>query len=946
MSASWKRIQSLFLEAVDLCPEERARFLDTACPDDAEIRRQVESLLAHDGADARRIEEALEDTAQSLLASEDVTGKRLGAWRVLREIGRGGMGAVYLATRDDDQFQKRVAIKVVKRGMDTAELLRRFRRERQILANLDHPYIARLIDGGSTPDGRPFLVMEYVEGRPIDVYCRDLGLDVEPRCQLFSKVCEAVSYAHRNLVIHRDLKPGNILVAADGSPKLLDFGVAKLLDTETVSGLTTITAGRLLTPEYASPEQVRGQLIGTASDIYALGAILYELLTGFKAQHVDSPTPAELERVICETEVQPPSTRVEPADSRLRKRLSGDLDNIVLMAMRKEPEHRYSSVDLFAEDIQRHLEARTVTARRASFGYRFGKYARRNRLWLVAASLVVVSMVGGTWTSLSEARRARIEQQRAEARLSQMVELANRALFDVHGSIERLPGATDARRQLVRTTLDYLEKLSKDAGDDERLRKALGAAYFRLGDLQGYAFAPNLGDSAGAIKSYRSSAAILDPLHRALPNDAEVQRLWLETQTHLAWVLEGIGDTASASRVLHEGLPSAAALSRSPYAGLDAQRLEGEFYELLATAAKNRVPAEALTYARRYIDIFSGLAARYPDRADFVLEQSNGYSLVGQVLHVQGDSQGALAQFRQCVALREALLKAHPHDVIYKRNLMIGYGHVGDTLGGPGFYNLGDSEGARSYYRKAVAIGEEIYNADPHDSTAKFDLAAGLGRLGMVDVPNSGLADSLAALQRSVRMLETLVAADPDKLSVKIQLARAQEYTGHRLRGLRRYAEAIASYRRSVALSDSMLEADPTSRVALCQAVASGRGMATAIALAGDRDGSLRQARATIARAQAGVNAGPDKRSRQRYAAESTMELGSVYEILAKQSPASRERQDWEAARSALQQAISQLDAAMADGKLTSVDAADRERAQNLLAEAEKHLSASQRDRQ
>jgi tRNA A-37 threonylcarbamoyl transferase component Bud32/tetratricopeptide (TPR) repeat protein len=941
MSEGWERIQNVFLEAAELPPDERVRFLDTACARDPELRREVESLLAYDGADARRIEDALEDTAQSLFESEGVTGARLGAWRVLQEIGRGGMGAVYLATRDDAQFQKRVAIKVVKRGMDTAELLSRFRRERQILANLDHTYIARLIDGGSTPEGRPFLVMEYVEGRPIDVYCRELGLDIEARCRLFLKVCEAVSYAHRNLVIHRDLKPDNILVAANGEPKLVDFGVAKLLDTELDSGLTTITAGRLLTPEYASPEQVRGQLIGAASDIYALGTILYELLTGTKAQRVESHTPAELERVICETEVQPPSARVEPANSRLRKRLSGDLDNIVLMAMRKEPERRYSSVDLFAEDVRRHLEGRTVTARRDSFSYRFGKHARRNRLWLAGASLVAVSMVGGTWTALSEAHHARIEQRRAEVRLSQMVELANRALFDVHGSIERLPGATDARRKLVGTTLDYLEKLSKDAGDDERLRKALGAAYYRLGDLQGYALAPNLGDTAGAIKSYQSSAAILNPLRRAHPNDAEVQRLWLETQTHLASVLEGIGDTASASRVLRDRLPAAAVLSRLPGAGLDAQRLEGEFYELLATAAKDRVPGEALTYARRYLDIFSGLARRYPDRADFVLEQSTGYSLVGLVLHAQADSHGALAQFRQCVALREALVEAHPHDVVYKRNLMIGYGHIGDTLGGPAFYNLGDSEGARSYYRRAVAIGEEIFNADPRDSTAKFDLAAGLGRLGMVDVAASGIAESLAALQRSVRMLETLVVADPNKLSVKIQLARAEEYTGHRLRGLGRYAEAIAGYRRSMALADSMLEADPTSRVALAEAVASGRGMATAMAMAGDRAGSLREAGATIARAQAGVSAGPDKRSRQRFVAESTMELGSIYGILAKQAPASHERQDWEAARSALHQATSQLEAMVANGKLTSVDTADAKRAQNLLTEAEEHLSAS-----
>src|SRR5450631_1311041 len=603
MSENWERIQSLFLEALDLRPEQRADFLDIACADDAETRREVESLIAHDGDCEDRIADALKDTAESLFESEDVTGARLGPWRVLEEVGRGGMGTVYLASRDDAEFEKRVAIKVVKGGMDTAELLNRFRRERQILAQLDHASIARLIDGGSTSQGRPFLVMEFVEGRPIDVYCREAGLDVEARCRLFLKVCEAVSYAHRNLVVHRDLKPGNILVAVDGSPKLLDFGVAKLLDTEPDSG-HTINGERLMTPEYASPEQVRGEIVGTASDVYALGAILYELLTGVKAQSVDSHSPTEVERIVCETEVEAPSSRIAASNARLRRRLSGDLDNIVLMAMRKEPGRRYSSVDLFAEDIARHLDGRTVTGRPASVSYRFGKFARRHRIWLAAASLVAISLVGGPWASLTAARDARIERRRAEDRLSQTVELVNHALFDVNDSIARLPGATDSRRQLVKSTLDYLERVSKDAGNDERLRKALGAAYFRLGDLQGYPFAPNLGDTAGAMKSYRSSAEILDPLHRTHPDDAEAQLLWLQTQGRLANLLSQSGDSDGASKLIQDALPAAVSLARLPGAEVNAAQIQGEFYSLLANAPARHDPAQALPSARRYLESF------------------------------------------------------------------------------------------------------------------------------------------------------------------------------------------------------------------------------------------------------------------------------------------------------------------------------------------------------
>ena len=938
----WDRIQALFLQALDVSLEERPRYLERACAGDPELRREVESLLAHDGTGEGRMADALQHTLQSLFEDEDLTATRLGAWRVIKEIGRGGMGTVYLASRDDDQFRKYVAIKVVKGGMDTREILLRFRHERQILAQLDHRYIARLIDGGNTSQGRPFLVMEYVQGRPIDVYCRQDGLDIEARCRLFLKVCQAVSYAHRNLVIHRDLKPSNILVAFDGSPKLLDFGVAKLLDTETDSTqANTIVGSRLITPAYASPEQIRGERVNAASDIYALGAILYELLTGVKAQQLESHTPSELERVICRTEVPPPSTRIDASNVRLRKRLLGDLDTIVMKAMRKEPEERYSSVDLFYKDVGCYLKGQTITAQPPSLTYRVRKFAQRHRFSLAAVVLVVTTMIAGTWTALVEAHRARIEQRRAEARLSQMVELANRALFDVHGSIERLPGATEARQQLVKTTLDFLEKLSKDAGDDEGLRKALGAAYFRLGDLQGYPFTPNLGDTAGAMKSYQTSSALVDPLRRAHPDDAEAQLLWLEIQDRVAALLNQRGDSDGAAKVLRAALAATAKLERLQNGSVAAEQERGDFYGLLAEITERHNPGEALPYANTYLDIFTKLAARYPDRADLVNEQSNGYALVGRVLHDQGDLRGTLDRYLQCVALRENLLKSHPNDVVYKRNLMIGYGHLGDTLGSPVAYNLGDSVGALAYYRKAVDIGGEIYDADPKDSTAKYDFAAGLERLGMVEVPPSGLPESLTRLQQSAALLEALVADDPKNVPRKRMLALTLEYEGHRLQSLRRYRGAIASYKQSVALSDAILSADPADRPALSQGVASGRGMATAMALAGNRAGALEQAQATIQRAESGGNASIDERSRARYMAEGTIELGSIYEILAKRSSLPQRNRDWQAAYSTLLHAISALTGIAPGGKLSSIEEKDLQNARNLLAEAEMHLPAS-----
>ena len=458
------------------------------------------------------------------------------------------MGAVYLAVRDDEQFRQQAAIKVMKYGLDTAELLDRFRRERQILASLDHPYIARLIDGGSTPEGRPYFVMEYIEGQTIDAWRRDRNSSVEECCRLFLKVCEAVAHAHRSLVVHRDLKPGNILITADGSPKLLDFGVAKLLSPDEEPDRTvTGVAVRPLTPEYASPEQVLGKPVTTATDVYSLGAILYELLTGSKARHIPSRSPADIEHAVCWSLSPGPATR-SPQLCRERPACAASypatLDNIVQMAMRKEPERRYASVDRFAADIGRYLGGWPVSARKDSWRYRSFKFLRRHRLALAAATLSVLSLVMGTVLALSQARRAetarqvaetqredavaarrsaehehsladqeraraeseaslaRGEQRRAQQRLTQMVDLANHSLFDIHSQIERLPGATEARRQIVNTTLQYLEELSKGAANDERLRMAAGDGYLKLAQLQGDPYGPSLRDYPGALKAF------------------------------------------------------------------------------------------------------------------------------------------------------------------------------------------------------------------------------------------------------------------------------------------------------------------------------------------------------------------------------------------------------------------------------------------------------------
>lgn len=419
----WQQIKDLFHSALERDSTQRSAYMAEVCAGDPDLRSEVESLLAYDEREASFLSAPLGEI-RTTSADDAMVGRQVGPYRLVREIGHGGMGAVYLASRVDGRFQKQVAVKVLKRGMDTDVILRRFRQEQQVLATFDHPNIVKLIDAGISDDGRPYFIMEYVEGVPIDVYCDTHRLPTAERLTLFRTVCDAVAYAHDHQVIHRDLKPSNMLITREGVPKLLDFGIAKLLTPE-LSGRTldsTATAPRPMTPEYASPEQVRGGLMTPASDVYALGALLYELLTGHRPYRGLDRTPQEIVRAICEAPAEKPSTainrieQVPGADGELtltpasvsstrdgepetlRRRLAGDLDAIVLMALRKEPERRYASVETFSEDLRRHQEGLPITARRDTRWYRGGKFVKRHRaafVTTVTGLMIALAGIGG-----------------------------------------------------------------------------------------------------------------------------------------------------------------------------------------------------------------------------------------------------------------------------------------------------------------------------------------------------------------------------------------------------------------------------------------------------------------------------------------------------------------------------------------------------------------------
>jgi serine/threonine protein kinase/tetratricopeptide (TPR) repeat protein len=540
----WAQIRQIFDGALERSEVDRAAYLRVVCARDDELRREVESLLAsHDSAGdfLNKPAASLAGTTQTLISSgidlqEYPPGHRVGAYALQKCIGRGGMGSVWLATRSDNEFKKQVAIKLVKRGMDTQEILRRFRLERQVLAGLTHPNIAALIDGGSTPDGLPYLMMEYVEGIRIDRYCEQHKSTITERLKLFGDVCAAVQYAHGNLVVHRDLKAGNILVTAEGIPKLLDFGIAKLIRTEfdTLAAAETRLELRPMTLDYASPEQVRGEAITTATDVYSLGVLLYKLLTEKSPYGLAARSDSSLRKAICEQEPLKPSAVVltdekavipdatqkidltqeetrEKARRRLQKKLAGDLDMIVLMALRKEPSRRYASVEQFSEDIRRYLAGRPVIARSDTFGYRAARFVRRNAVSVAAASIAALTLFGATIFEQRSAARAAQRDSIAEARLNVVEAESLQQQRDLMDAYFRLAESQSppAALETYRTALASARDFERNHPGLPVASRSVARAAIRVGEL-----APE-----EAFDRFTEAQSRLEPVAEANPND-------------------------------------------------------------------------------------------------------------------------------------------------------------------------------------------------------------------------------------------------------------------------------------------------------------------------------------------------------------------------------------------------------------------------------------------
>ena len=796
----FQEVEHLFLAALEHPRSEQEAFVRDACDTDEGLRANVMAMLAQDDAAEQLLQGAVQRAAQSLWSSGPAVepGRQIGPYLTVLEIGRGGMGVVYHAIRSDGEFHQAVALKVVRRGADSAHILRRFRAERQILARLEHPNIARLLDGGRTAEGEPYFVMELVEGAaPIIEYCVRQKLDLEARLRLFLAVCEAVGCAHRNLIVHRDLKPSNILVAAGGVVKLLDFGIAKVLETEGQPRpeADTTTESRMLTPQYASPEQVRGEPVTTATDVYSLGAVLYEMLCGAKAQKFDTYTPLEVARVICEREPERPSAVLRSQGQvRLARQVETDLDNIVLLAMRKDPGRRYSSVDALAEDLRRHLAHRPVIARQESITYKMGRFVRRNRLAVAASTLAAASLLVGTGVSLMQARRA-------ERRFEEVRRLANTFLFDLHSEIATLPGATKARHMVVKTAVDYLDRLAKEARGEAALERELAVAYHRLGDAQGNVIRASLGDTDAAIQSYRKAEALLDDVLQRNPRD-------LEAQAALVPLCAALGDafwyqrrTGEARKTLEKGMLVAERLQRERPSN---QEWTAQRARLLVAAARGPLEAaESARAAAQAVEMLEPVASGAD--VDIRILLGDAYSMVGRNAARSGDLRDSLGIYLKNLKLRMEIASEKPQDTEVQRVLMLAYGHLGDTLGYEWTANLGDVPAAMKHYNSMLQIAVRLYQSDSSNRRAAMDYGFALMRVGTTMPAEEGHQKAIASLEKARGILGHLAEKDPGNRVLWGSVAQVETSLGDRRRLTRDLPTALAAYSRAVEIGERLL---------------------------------------------------------------------------------------------------------------------------------------------
>jgi eukaryotic-like serine/threonine-protein kinase len=719
----WSLVEALFEGALERPLAERRQYLADACANDPELLAEVESLLEND-RDAENVlrsmvaDDLTEMTRSSISAD---LGSQVGPYLLVRELDSGGMGVVYLAVRSDDHYFQIVAIKMIRKGLESPELVQRFRVERQVLATLNHPNIGAILDGGETKDGRPFIVMEYVEGQPITQASEAQGLSIRERIDVFRSLCCAVHYAHQKLIIHRDIKPSNVLVTPEGVVKLIDFGTSKPLEPQLFLKDETPTGGGLgmMTPDYASPEQLQGKPLSTATDVYSLGVLLFELLTGSRPYKLRSLAPSAQQRVLTPPEVRKPSSAPD-LSKRRRKEIAGDLDKIVMTATDHDPAQRYQSVQHLEEDLLRYLQGKPIAARNASFIYRVRKLVQRHKAMMATVSATILLLSASLLIYWNQSRKA-------DRRVGQIRTLAGAAITDLTDNLQHSSASTRTQEALFRSALAYLDELRRSTGNDPRLLVELSKAYLSVGDLEGSPSAANLGKSETAVASYEKARQAAGEARARMPGDDSTVAL-IQSYQRLGDIESFLGNLREAHDNYQQGLAMARPFWQAqPYRPARKRLLAKSYQGMGNVALTSLQPDQALESLSAAFDIFGDSPNGDEDHDRMLISL---YLESASTFNELGWQSQALADDGKAEALAQALVQQYPHSVQAHRSLFLACQGAVLVLAGRDALNVGDSRHAQENARKALAIAQTMVGIDNGNVQAQYDLATAYALMG------------------------------------------------------------------------------------------------------------------------------------------------------------------------------------------------------------------------
>jgi eukaryotic-like serine/threonine-protein kinase len=750
----WAAVKDLVNQAMELDRDQRAAWLSQhTAPDD--VRLEALALVGAEAHTTDFLESSVLAQRGAAAAIHDATrhsaddgvreGDSFGAYQIIRRLGEGGMATVFLATRADEAFRRLVAIKLVRADAVSDFLVERLRQERRLLATLDHPNIARLIDGGTTARGVPYVVMEYVDGEPFDRYCNTHDLSVRQRLKLIRQVAEAVQHAHRNLVVHRDIKAGNILVTKDGIPKLLDFGIAKALADRS----RTATGFSAMTPESASPEQLKNQPVTVATDVYALGSLLYHALTG-RTPFAGASSSVALLHAICEIDPLPPSRAATAAG------IPRDVDLITLKALKKDPNERYDSAATFGADIGRYLDGRPVEAAADSVGYRARRFVTRHPFAIAAAAVALVAAIASVSAIVWQARIAERERGRAERRFTEVRRLANTVIFGLHDAIVRLPGSTPVRKMLVENALQYLNSLANEATDDVPLQRELAEAYERLASVQGGSGNANLGDEAAARESLVKARALRESILRgpgAAPTDIIALASVLQTMAQLS------PTTPERLALTRLGLQLLNTLPEGSREDADSVRATLHWNEATAQVDVKDYPAARAAYTQSVVIFERLLAKAEPARRQ---NASRSLSIVcknlGALLWVMNDRDAAIAYYQKARELDEARLATQPNNTTWRLDLSFSFASLGHAE-----MESGRLTSAAGFYTKSLDLRQLAAVADPQNAQAQEAVLRALQSLATVFSRMGDSTRTRDVASRAIALAAARFDAQPDQ---------------------------------------------------------------------------------------------------------------------------------------------------------------------------------------